>query len=83
VNPDDISTDPDFVQPGAIAWLLAREAGTRAGAAGGTHLAQTRFVQRINTVGGIAPASGCASTSDVGHTAFVPYAADYVFYRPH
>jgi len=81
VNPDETSTDPRFVQPGAIAWLLAREAGTQAGPAGGAFLTQTRFVQRINTAGGVAPAAGCASSSDVGNTAFVPYTADYVFYR--
>jgi hypothetical protein len=81
VDPSEISTDPRFVQPGAIAWLLARKAGVQAGPTGGAFLTQTRFVQRINTSGGLAPATGCASTSDVGHTAFVPYTADYVFYR--
>jgi hypothetical protein len=81
VNPDETSTNPRFVQPGAIAWLLARQAGVQAGWAGGSFLTQTRFVQRINTAGGVAPADGCAASSDVGHTAFVPYAADYVFYR--
>jgi hypothetical protein len=81
VNPDETSTDPKFVQPGAIAWLLAREAGVQAGPGGGAFLTQTKFVQRINTAGGVAPADGCAAASDVGHTAFVPYTADYVFYR--
>jgi len=81
VDPDEVSTDPRFVQPGAIAWLLAREAGTQAGPTGGDFLTQTRFVQRINTAGGLAPTTGCATASDVGHTAFMPYTADYVFYR--
>jgi len=38
------------------------------------------FVQRVNTVGGLAPSIGCNSPTDIGHTAFVPYEADYVFF---
>jgi hypothetical protein len=82
VDPNETSTDPKFVQQGAIPWLLARDVGRQAGPAGGGILTQTRFIQRINTSGGVAPASECAAATDVGHTAFVPYTADYVFYRP-
>jgi len=34
----------------------------------------------VNTVGGLAPSIGCNSPTDIGHTAFVPYEADYVFF---
>lgn len=36
------------------------------------------FIQRLNTVGGVAPAE---PGDFVGELARVPYAADYVFYR--
>jgi hypothetical protein len=38
-------------------------------------------VQRVNTVGGAAPVSGCNS-DNVGEEAHVAYRADYYFYRP-
>jgi hypothetical protein len=38
-------------------------------------------VQRINTKGGKAPASGCDSTH-AGTEVRVPYSADYLFYAP-
>ena len=34
----------------------------------------------VNTVGGSAPATGCAKSGDVGNKAFMPYTADYFFY---
>ena len=41
----------------------------------------TRFIQRLNTVGGKAPADGCSQTSDIQKRALVPYEADYYFYK--
>lgn len=76
----DPYTAPDFVAPGAVAWLLLQRAGVRAGPTGGDILTKTTFVQRVNTVGGLAP-QGCESLADVGKKAFVPYLADYVFYE--
>lgn len=73
--------DPPFVAPGAIAWLLLERAGVEEGPTGGDRLTKTTFVHRVNTAGGVAPSTGCASSADVGHQAFVPYQADYVFYR--
>jgi hypothetical protein len=73
-------TDPDFVAPDAIAWLTLGRAGVLVGVGGGTELAVATFVQRVNTVGGLAPSTGCTSPGDIGHKAFVPYEADYVFY---
>lgn len=74
------SSNPKFVAPNAIAWLLLPMAGVEAGPAGGDSLTMTTFIQRLNTSGGVAPSTGCASTEDVGKQAFVPYAADYFFY---
>ena len=67
--------------PGAIPWLVLERAGKEEGPTGGDRLTKTTFIQRVNTTGGVAPSSGCASSADVGRQAFVPYTADYVFYR--
>src|SRR5256885_13595974 len=64
---------------GAIAWVLLQAVGTQAGPTGGNSLSRTTFVQRLNTVGGSAPATGCDIPTDIGHKAFVPYTADYFF----
>jgi hypothetical protein len=80
VVPNGASTDPSFVAPGAVAWLLLQAVGTQKGPDGGDTLFVTTFVQRLNTVGGSAPATGCAQLADVGRKAFVPYTADYFFY---
>ena len=42
---------------------------------------KTTVIHRVNTSGGTAPASECTLTGDVGKTKFVPYTADYVFYK--
>jgi Protein of unknown function (DUF3455) len=72
------STDPSFVAPGAIPWLLLRVVGSEG--PGGT-LTETTYIQRVNTGGGIAPVTGCKSAKDTGKKALVPYTTDYVFYR--
>jgi hypothetical protein len=38
-------------------------------------------LQRLNTVGGSAPATGRSVTADLGRQAFVPYRAEYFFYK--
>jgi hypothetical protein len=65
----------------AIAWLLLDRVGGQNGPTGGDKLTNTTFVQRLNTTGGLAPKTGCSSLTDVGNTAFVPYTADYFFYK--
>ena len=76
------SSDPNFVAPGAIPWLLLQVVGTEPGPTGGDRLTRTTFVQRLNTSGGIAPSTTeCAQSTDIGKTAFVPYTADYFFYK--
>jgi hypothetical protein len=76
----DSSTDPAFVKKGAVAWLKLTVTGTEDGPTGGDILSKTTFIQRLNTIGGVAPSTGCASPSNVGNQAFVPYTADYFFY---
>jgi len=69
------------VKSTAIPWVRLEAVGVRVGPTGGDTLARTTFVQRVNTEGGLAPATGCDRLDDAGHKAFVPYTADYVFYR--
>lgn len=59
----------------AIPWLLLGAKST----SGDGVLGRTASVQRIQTVGGIAPAGGC-SPSQAGKEARVPYGAMYYFY---
>jgi hypothetical protein len=72
------SSDPKFVEPGAIPWLLLKVVGTEPGPTGGDRLTKTTFIQRLNTSGGVAPMTPCPV---VGQTLFVPYTADYFFYK--
>jgi hypothetical protein len=75
------SSDPAYVDTGAIPWLLLEVAGAEAGPAGGEYLAQATFIHRLNTSGGSKPATGCTEPKEVGSLNFVPYRADYYFYR--
>ena len=79
--PSQSSTDSAFVVPGAIPWLLLPVAGTQVGPTGGGKLTKTTFIQRLNTAGGLAPATGCATAVDSGKKALVPYSTDYFFYK--
>lgn len=74
------SSDSAFVAPGAIPWLLIAVVGAQNGPSGGDTMTATTFIQRLNTSGGVAP-STCNTSSDVGKEAFVPYKADYFFYK--
>ncbi len=56
-------------------------AGVQEGPTGGDTLTATSFIQRLSTSGGVAPSTGCARLEDVGAKAFIPYTADYFFYR--
>jgi len=73
-------SEPDFVAPGAIPWLVLEVDGKQDGPTGGDTLTGTRYIQRLNTSGGIAPSDGCSGLTDVGKKAFVPYEADYFFF---
>jgi hypothetical protein len=73
------SNDPAFVAAGAIPWFLLEVTGTQRGPDGGGMLTNTTFIQRVKTTGGMMPATSC---TEAGALQFVPYTADYVFYRP-
>ena len=51
------------------------------GPTGGDKLLVTRLIQRVNTVDGKAPSTGCASPRDIAKRALVPYEADYFFFK--
>lgn len=75
------SLDHEFVAEDAIAWVKLKVLGDESGPTGGDKLTLTTFIQRLNTQGGLPPSTGCASLDDVGNPAFVPYTADYFFYK--
>ena len=61
----------------SIPWLLV----TVVSHGGEGVLARVTSIQRLNTKGGTAPASGCDS-AHAGQDVRVPYTADYLFYAP-
>jgi len=63
-------------EAGSVAWLLIP--ATSNGQPGG--LQGVTLVQRVDTHGGAAPATGC-DVGTVGAETKVPYTATYVFYR--
>ncbi len=65
----------DAPDPAAIPWLVLRAKPT---SGSGTFGAITT-IQRLHTVGGTAPASGCGA-AQAGREARVAYSADYLFY---
>ena len=65
----------DAPNPAAIPWLLL---STKSNGSAGV-FSNVSSIQRVNTVGGIAPATGCAADS-AGKTARIPYTADYYFF---
>jgi hypothetical protein len=60
-----------------VPWLLLSATST----AGTGVLTSVTYVQRVNTVGGKAPATGCDSTH-AGDNTSVNYTADYFFWAP-
>ena len=59
-----------------IPWLLL----TAKSAGGPGRMAAVTSVQRINTVGGIAPVTGCVTAADLGKISKQDYSADYVYF---
>ncbi len=62
--------------PVAIPWLLLTARAT----GGSGKLTATTSIQRLQTVGGIAPSVGC-DAANAGKVTRVPYTASYYFYR--
>jgi Protein of unknown function (DUF3455) len=75
-------SDASCPNTGAIPCLLLQVIGSKTGPSGRKGISQTTFIQRLNTNGGSAPATGCSASTDVGNQALVPYTADYYFYAP-
>ena len=72
------SSDANYVAPGAIPWLRLTVVGDESGPNGGDRLTATKYIHRVNTIGGIAPTTPC---NEADRRALVPYEADYYFYR--
>jgi FtsP/CotA-like multicopper oxidase with cupredoxin domain len=68
------------VDPTAIPWLLLSASSTSAGG-DGDRFEGTTFIQRVGTVGGLAPAAGECTAGTVGTVREIPYEAEYVFYK--
>ncbi len=62
-------------KPNSIPWLLLRARAT----AGNGLFAHVQFIQRLNTVGGSVPATGCRR-EQAGQQLRASYTADYLFY---
>ena len=64
------------VDPNSIAWLKLVAVSSQ----GPGIFDSTAFIQRVNTVGGKAPATG-ANAETVGQEISIPYTAEYYFYK--
>ncbi|HEX9144342.1 MAG TPA: DUF3455 domain-containing protein [Candidatus Binatia bacterium] len=69
-----VKENADAPQADAIPWLLlvTKSVGSQGS------FSKITSIQRVNTVGGVAPKTGC-SQSTVGTTARISYTADYYF----
>ncbi len=67
---------PVTVTPGAIPWLVL--SAVPADTIGPGIFARTTYIQRVNTMGGLAPAT---APTQLGQEARVPYTAEYFFFR--
>src|SRR5262249_48895613 len=65
---------PVTVDPSSIPWLLLSAVHTE----GHGIFKRTTFIQRVNTSGGLAPAT---PPTIIGEEARIPYTAEYVFFR--
>jgi hypothetical protein len=65
----------DAPSPDAVQWLLLKAKSTE----GQGTFAKVTSIQRVNTVGGKAPAAGC-DAQNIGKSVRVPYQATYYFY---
>jgi len=66
---------------GTIPWLLLKVTSATDGPDGGDRLSGTKFIQRVNTTGGVAPAASTCDATTVGQVQEIPYTADYFFWK--
>jgi len=71
----EVKARDDGPDANAIPWLLLGAKSTE----GNGIFGKTQSVQRVNTVGGKAPAEGC-NQAQIGKEARIPYRATYNFY---
>ena len=64
------------VDPTAVDWLRLKATSATDG-----RLAATTYIQRIHTVGGLAPAAQDCGAGTAGQQREIPYSADYVFFK--
>ena len=64
------------VDPKAIPWLLLKATSTTPGRFGAT-----TYIQRLATRGGLEPAAATCHAGTVGQERWVPYTADYRFFK--
>jgi hypothetical protein len=64
----------------AVDWLRLKVTSATAGP-DGDHLTATTYIQRIHTVGGVAPAAACCDADSIAEQREIPYSADYVFFK--
>ncbi len=62
---------------GAIPLQLVKAASS----SGTGAMTDVTFIQRLNTVGGVAPTTPACAAANVGAKTTVPYSADYVFFK--
>jgi hypothetical protein len=74
--------DPVSPPPGAanIPQLLLKATPVPNGGNEG-RLSTTTYIQRLKTVGGVAPTDACNATTNVGVTKEISYTADYYFWK--
>ncbi len=60
---------------GAVPWLLLRAKSNEGAGA----FASVKYIQRVDTKGGVAPSAGC-DAAQAGAEARVDYSANYAFY---
>ena len=74
---ENFATEPEKILGQYLGYSVEKVAElTRTGV-----LTQVTSIQRINTKGGKAPASGC-DAGHAGQEVRVPYSADYLFFAP-
>lgn len=71
---------PPYPVDGTIPWLLLSAVSATAGP-DGDRLAGTKYIQRVATVGGVAPDAATCTSASAGAQEAVPYTADYLFWK--
>ena len=64
----------------AVDWLRLKVTSATAGS-DGDRLTATTYIQRIHTVGGVAPAAAGCDADSIAEQREIPYSADYVFFK--